>query len=489
MPRQMSTLTNLLRTSHIIRVIRAVAGFRLLAVVLAVIVLLAAPSPAQDEEADASADAVALFQKGQDAHEKGEFVAAIELYQKAIAAVSQFPEAEYQRGHALLSLGRRDDAEKAFRRAVELRPDWTLALANLGSLLVGKGKYEEADRMLTKAVTLDDQNTLAYSALTELRLNSRAKPEELRDLLARLTSLTGKAKPTAAAWAARAALEVALGERASSRASFEKALQMDPANQFALAAKAGAALDEGDLSGAEGVIRTLESISPAAPSVRALRSRLLFAGGNADEAVALLASIENPSPEIVALRDRMLLSKNENAAELEKQLEKSPGDAFVLGRLCAVNRTIDPGKALAYCRRAAESDPSNIAHAIGFGAALVQAKMHTEAVALLRRLQPMSPDNVTLRANLATALFQLKRFAEAKAEYRWITEKMPSSPAAYYFLAIVHDQLTEYEDAMANYQLFLRHADAEKNKLEIEKVNLRMPVLQKQIKEKKGKRN
>jgi hypothetical protein len=43
-------------------------------------------------------------------------------------------------------------------------------------------------------------------------------------------------------------------------------------------------------------------------------------------------------------------------------------------------------------------------------------------------------------------------------------------------------------DAMANYQLFLKYADAEKNKLEIEKVNLRLPSLQKQIKEKKGKK-
>lgn len=450
--------------------------------------LLVLPAFAQDEEPDPSVDAVALFQKGQDAHEKGEFAAAVELYEKAIAAVKDFPEAEYQRGQALMSLGKKDDAEKAFRRAVEIRPDWTLALANLGSLLVGKGKYDEAEKLLVKAVSLDDQNTLAYSALTELRLSSKAKPEDLKDLLRRLTALTGNARPTAAAWAARAALESALGEKAAARSSFDKALELDPKNQFALVAKANAALDEGDTRGAEALVRTLEALAPAAGSVKALRARLLFAAGKSDEAIARLNAIENPSPEIVSLRDKMALSKSYSAADLEKQLEKDPGDAFVLGKLCSLHRTDDPQKALSYCRRASEAEPSNINHAIGYAAALVQATKYAEAIEILRRLQAMSPENVTIRANLATALFQLKRYPEAKSEYQWITEKQPSSAIAYYFLGITHDQLMEYPDAMANYQLFLRYADAEKNKLEIEKVNLRLPTLQKQIKEKKGKR-
>jgi tetratricopeptide (TPR) repeat protein len=464
------------------------AALRLMAVFLALLVLTA-PSFTQDEDGDSSTDAVALFQKAQDAHEKGEFAIAVGLYEKAIAAVAEFPEAEYQRGSALLSLGRTDDAEKAFRRAVEIRPDWTLALANLGSLLVGKGKYNDAEKLLLKAVSLDDQNTLAYSALTELRLNSKAKPEELRDLLVRLTALTNKARPTAAAWAARAALEVGLGEKAAARSSFERALQLEPKNQFALAAKANAVLDEGDTVGAEAIVRTLETIAPSAFSLKVLRARLLFANGKLDEAIALLDAIQNPPPDITALRDRMVLSKTENAPELEKHLEKNARDPFILGKLCSLYRTGDPAKALGYCRRAAEADPSNINYAVGFAAALVQAKMFAEAVDILRRLQTVSPENITIRANLATALFELKRYPEAKIEYQWIIEKQPLTAVAYYFLGITHDQLMEFPDAMANYQMFLRYADAEKNKLEIEKVNLRLPVLQKQIKEKKGKRS
>ncbi len=454
--------------------------------ILAVMFLSLVPAPAQDAE-DGTVDGVALFQKAQDLHEKGDLAGAIELYEKAISAVGEFPEAEYQRASALLALGRVAEAEKALRKAVDLRPDWTLALASLGSLLVGKGAYPEAEKLLVKAISIDDQNTLAYSALVELRLNSNPKPDDLKDLLARLTALTSGARTTAAAWAARAAIEFALGQKAAFRASLEKALELDPKNQFALRSKASAAIDEGDLRGAEPLVRDLESVAATAPSVRALRARLLFSSGKAEEAVALLDTIKDPTPETVALRDRIIVSATDNATSVEQLLGKRPNDPFLLGKLCRLYRTTDPEKALQYCRRASEADPSNISHAVGFAAALVQAKRYANAVELLGRLVSLSPENVTIRANLATALFQLKRYAESKEQYRWLIENQPNSAIAYYFLGIAHDQLTEYADAMANYQLFLRYADKEKNKLEIEKVNLRIPSLQKQIKEKKGK--
>lgn len=440
----------------------------------------------QETDPDPTAVAVELFQKGQDAHEKSQFKEAVELYEKAIAAVAEFPEAEFQRGIALISLGKRDEGEKAFRRAIEIRPDWTLALANLGSLLVGKGLFPEAEKVLNKAIALDPQNTLAYSSLTELRLRTNAPAKELKELLTRLTALTDKARSTASAWAARAALETALGDKASARTSSTRALELDPKNQFALVTKASAMLDEGDTTGAEGLIRQIDPTGSS--NAQILQARLLYATGRATEAIELLNSISDPAPDVIALRDRLVVSKSENVGELEKQLERNAGDAFVLGRLCSLYRTSDPQKALTYCRRASQADPENLTPAIGFGAALVQAKMFAEAIELLRRLQTIAPENVTIRANIATVLFQLKRYAEAKLEYQWIAEKQPASAAAHYFLAIAHDQLAEYPDAMANYQLFLKYADAEKNKTEIDKVNLRIPILQKQIKDKKGKR-
>ncbi|HNU08667.1 MAG TPA: tetratricopeptide repeat protein, partial [Pyrinomonadaceae bacterium] len=115
-------------------------------------------------------------------------------------------------------------------------------------------------------------------------------------------------------------------------------------------------------------------------------------------------------------------------------------------------------------------------------AALVQAKQFDNAVSLLVQIVAAAPENYTAHANLAVALFQLKRYPEAKREYYWIVARQPDTAVAYFFLGIIHDQLKEYPDAMANYQAFLKIADPELSKVEIEKVKLRLPILQKQLK-------
>src|SRR5688572_19667155 len=65
-------------------------------------------------------DAIAVFNQGQDAHAKGDLKTAIALYQKALKIIPEFPEAEYQLGTAYLALNQTENAETAFRRAVEL---------------------------------------------------------------------------------------------------------------------------------------------------------------------------------------------------------------------------------------------------------------------------------------------------------------------------------------------------------------------------------
>jgi hypothetical protein len=58
----------------------------------------------------------------------------------------------------------------------------------------------------------------------------------------------------------------------------------------------------------------------------------------------------------------------------------------------------------------------------------------------------------------------------------------PDLTVAYYFIATSHDYLGEYEQALAAYETFIARADPKTNQLEIEKVNLRLPTLRRQIK-------
>ncbi len=458
----------------------------LLAVVCAVILMFSLTSVcrAQDE----TGEAVKFFNQAQEAHEKGDLQIALNLYAQAIKLLPEFPEAEYQRGNALLSLGKTGEAEKAFRRSLELRTDWTLPMTNLGALLVQKNNFDEAEKLLTRAIRENESNFAAYSALTELRLKTKASSDVLRELLTKLQFLTAKANPTAAIWASRAALEKTLGDNAAAKTSLNRALSINPNDKSALLERAAIALTENDQTTALAAAKTLEKIASNSIAVKLLQARISASNGNIREAIKFLDSIENKTPEVALLRGEILASGAVNTGDLEKQLENNPKNIAVLERLCTILRTENPSRALDYCRRASEVEPNNVNHAVGFGAALVQAKQYENAVTVFRRILQIAPDNFTARANLATALFQLKRFNEAKIEYVRLTEKQPNLAIAYYFLAIAHDNLGEYLDASANYQQFLKTADSTQNKLEIEKANLRLPDLEKLIKQKKGKK-
>jgi tetratricopeptide (TPR) repeat protein len=445
------------------------------------------PAFAQDEGGDDVALAIASFNKGQELHEKGDLDAAVKAYTEAIKLIPEFPEAEFQLATAYKQLGKNELAERAFRRAVELREDWSLALAGLGAFLVDKDKLAEAEPFLKKAIELDEQNFPALSALAELKIRANVPVVELRELLAKIAALSSKAKPPVSIWVARGSLEKAVGDTKAAKQSFARALEAEPVNRFAMTELALIAIDESDATTAGELIKRLESKWPRDKIITILKARALLADGRNSEADELLASIVVPDAEVSDLRAKIAAVSSTDKTALEKQAAEDPKNVTALSRLCVLYRVDDPMRALDYCRRASELEPDNINHAVGYGAALVRAKQYTTAVLLLRKLSALAPDNSTIRANLATALFQSKRYAEAKPEYQWLAEKQPNLAVTFYFLGIVHDHLREYLDAAANYQQFTKIADPKINQLEIEKVNLRMPILMKQIKDKKGR--
>jgi tetratricopeptide (TPR) repeat protein len=116
----------------------------------------------------------------------------------------------------------------------------------------------------------------------------------------------------------------------------------------------------------------------------------------------------------------------------------------------------------------------------------VQAGKFTEAVNLLRQVLARKPDEYVAHTNLAIALFEMKDFPGALTEYEWISAARPELAAPYFFIAAAHDNLQQYEQALEAYEKFLARADPAANKLEIGKVNLRLPVLRDQIKRGQG---
>ena len=472
-----------LSTSFRKRVLLVAACFVLLSVYANV--------PAQTVEAfgDDAADPVRLFERGQSAHARGELEKALAFYEQALKVRPEFPEAEFQRGNALASLGRFPEADTAFRRAISYKKNWALPYSALGLVLVRQNRDKEAEQFFNQALTIDNKDNIALRMLSELRLRA-SDPKSALDFAKRATT---NPEAPASAWITLALAEKANGNTAGAKAAVDHVLADEPENVAALIERADLFTDEKNF---ESAIADLKTAAKLKPNDKAVNSRLAYAlqqAGKTEEAqaVAKAAGIETQQPVgnstkgVVGTPEEIEAANSADPAvarkALEKLLEKNPRSAMLLGRLGASYRTDDPARSLDYYRRASEIQPDAPEYALGYAAALVQARRFPEAAGILRQVVKLNPDNYAARANLATALYEAKRYQEAIPEYEWIVTAKPEIGVAHYFIATSHDYLGEYPEALRSYEKFLSVADPKTNQLEIDKVKLRLPTLRRQI--------
>jgi tetratricopeptide (TPR) repeat protein len=463
-----------------------------LVAVLLLIPALSTVSLAQTEDAfsDAAADPVKLFERGQNAHARGDLIKALEYYDEALKVRPEFPEAEFQRGSVLASLDRLVEADASFRRAIALRQDWPLPYSSLGALLVRLQRDVEAEAFLRQAIKLDAQGSLAIRVLAEIRLRAGDAKEALQ--LARLA--TNDPDAPVATWILRSLAERAVGDNAAALVSLDHALEIEPKNPSALLERAELRIALGDKERVAADLKTAEPLIKDKALLSRLASAYDLAGKPEDarriaESAGLLQTADNSSksagnvsgtPEEIAAAnsDDPVASRQ----ALEQLLKKNPNSAMLLARLGASHRTSDPERSASFYRRALEFQPNNAEYATGYSSALVQMRRFAEAVAVLRQAIAVTPDNYAAHANLATALYRLQQYPQALVEYEWLLKAKPDLAVAHYFIATSHDYLGEYKQALAAYENFLERADQNTNQLEIEKVRLRLPTLRRQIK-------
>jgi protein O-GlcNAc transferase len=462
------------------------------ALVFALALVCAPRAAAQDDFDDAAADPVKLFNRGQEAHARKEYERALELYEEALQLRPDFPEAEFQKAGALVALKRLPEAEKSYRRAMELRPAWALPPAALSLLLArAPGREREAEPLLRRALELEPKNLTATVALAEMRSRAGDAAESV-SLWQRATALKAD---DASLWVARARAETGAKDAPAALKSFGRAIEIEPASVAARLGRADLLLGAGERERALEDIRALEVKAKSDADWKlavAVANRFGLAGRSEDARRVFIAlpdeaknSVEGRSLA-AALADLRCEDTPESRASLAKLVATDTKNAPALACLGHLNRTTDPQRALDYFKRAAEADTRNVDYAVGYAAALVQLRRFPEAADILQRVLEVAPDKYEAHANLAAALYEMKLYNRAVVEYKWISQARPELAVVQYFIATAHDYLGEYDEALAAYENFLSHADARVNQLEIEKVNLRLPSLRNQIKHGEG---
>lgn len=149
---------------------------KLLATLIGLSVVLAAPAWSSDQEVQSdriapvlvaqgeqSTDTKALFQKAFKAQVAGDLVTAEKLYRDIIQRDPKYALAYYNLGITLSDRGQFAEVEKLYRKSIELDPKYADAYANLGYFLLNrKQNVNEAERLYKKAIELDPKQSTYY---------------------------------------------------------------------------------------------------------------------------------------------------------------------------------------------------------------------------------------------------------------------------------------------------------------------------------------
>jgi tetratricopeptide (TPR) repeat protein len=462
---------------------------------------------AEVDAKDAREQAAELFEAGQSAHQKGELEMAVGLYGEALKRDPSLWQAEFQRAAAYFSLNRLAEAKASmlgalkqlseFGDAPEARGPSSRAHTMLGEIALAENDPVEGEKSFRRALELNPQATRARAGLAEILLSDGKHAEAIAEAKAAIEAGDDRATVYALLGEAQAIG----GKYDEALASLTEALNREPKNAIALRRRAEVSMARNDLKAA------IEDLRASAEAESNVPNRLRLAGALAaakryDEAVSLYRQILQDDPSNnearTALAAAMIESGKgaEAVTQLESLIKAEPNRADLRAQLAELYLQAQPEKALEQYLAAAKIEPSQPAHQIGVAASLVKLGRFQEAVGASRQALAQAPkENVAYfaRTNLATALFKLDDFQNAAGEYVRILDYQRKrgdrkrTAITLYFLGICFDKLGDYEQALKAYEQFLALASAD-NQLEIDKVNLRLPPLLRQIKEGKGKR-
>ncbi|MBL8149518.1 MAG: tetratricopeptide repeat protein [Blastocatellia bacterium] len=427
-------------------------------------------------------NALEIYNQAQQAHEKGDLTKAIMLYKEVIKLLPENFEPKYQCAAACLSLDSAESNREALalmKQVVESKPDFARGHFALGVAALRVG--EPAETSLRKALELDPSISAARLPLAEIVIAKKSY-KEAEQLLAPLFSqdLLDREGLLLLALA-----QHKQGKLKESIESYNRVLAKGR-DAEALFQRGQIYLSQKNYSAAVADLRLAYEASGEVETGLLLAEAHTQNGEKEKASELAKVLLEKSSDQQLRAKIADLLADvnredaTKAAEELEKLLASDPKNISYLVRLGEIYNSSSPEKAVEYWQKAMSISPK-LDYRIGLASALLKSQRFDDAISEFGLVLAQDSESYEAHAGLALAYFKKEFFPPSAQHFIWMVNKKPEIVINFYFLAICFDRMDDYAQALKAYEIFLKVADPRIHQLEIEKVNLRMPSLKRQL--------
>lgn len=355
-------------------------------------------------------DAISWITLGLNEEKKKNFAEAERAYRKTLELNPKAEQAWHRLGIVLMTSGRSQEAEQAMRKALELKPDNPEAMADLAEMLKARGEKIERKALLEKAYVLAPSSPHVAYGISALR-------QEMRDyagLIAPLQTLTQASPQNAEAWATLGDALVRTNRLEEGFKALTTAQKIDAKNPIMLSA----------FSTYYGLQRQyVEALSYAEQSL-AINGADAYAWSNKGYTLLKLGRFADAAPAL------------ETAVRLQ------------------------PDFATAW---------------INLGEAFLRQGQLSKAVMTLEKALTLSPAASDAKLYLMQAFLASKQPNKAKPYAESLVQQAPGHPVGWFFLTGIHLALNNQKEALESYNRLKQINPASARELR-EKVRGRLPA-------------
>jgi len=346
---------------------------------------------------------------------------------------------EFEKGQTAAKSDKMEEAVRAYRRALEIHPQYFESYEALGTLYMDQQKWPEAEDNLKRCLEINSQYAPAHAALGAL-YNRTGRAEEAIPELERSLELNPNA------WQAHFELAQALlakGQAQEAEPHARRAREMEPKQPLTHLVLGNVLLKRNDLAGAKQEYKSFLEVAPDAPMAGQVREKIAQMDRHMEQPPAARAQA-SPAPRN-AQREFSDGKKSLEQGQLEpalahfnKATEIYPEfvEAHHMKGTILLDQQDWPGAEQSF-RRSLEINSNYAPSYVGLGTLYNYQRKPAEAAAMLQRAVELDPNAWQAHFELAQTHLALRQVSEAETHAQRAHELDPKNPLVHVLLGNV----------------------------------------------------